>query len=75
MTDSSYRRDTLAPTETAAQYQARRAEVTLHAYVSGRPFYLAQCDACLWILNSGHHYAAHSDAQGECDRHNATVHA
>lgn len=58
------------------------AHVTDHVYRDGygrsrldKPFYMVQCDECMVVLNSGHHWTDRALAQRWADEHNAEKHA
>lgn len=39
-----------------------------------RPFWIVECQPCLVVLNSGHHYTDQALAQRLAEAHNAEVH-
>lgn len=57
------------------------AKVNHHQYFSpwrldtARSYWLASCQECGVVLNSGHHYPTLELAQAEADRHNEKEHA
>lgn len=53
------------------------AEVIRHVYLNGIDFYTVECDQCLIVLNSGHHYrfADLGDAFKLADDHNDQEHS
>lgn len=53
----------------------RTARVVNRTYASGRLYWTVECDECLVVLNSGHHYNARTLAQRDADEHNAREHA
>jgi hypothetical protein len=56
----------------------RNAHLVARTYKSGRAFFTVECDTCLAVLNSGHHYDADRDrghAEKLAEDHNLANHA